>query len=73
MIFISLPHIKIRLYRHKEQLKKDILKKRVLLEKELQIEIQKELVSELAARAKQERVVKQEETKAVVGPSTKRR
>lgn len=70
---LSRYHIKIRLYRHKEQLKKDILKKRALLEKELQIEIQKELVSELAARAKQERTVKQEESKAVVGPSTKRR
>lgn len=41
-------HSKIRLNRHKELLKKDILKKRVLLEKELQIEIQKELSSELA-------------------------
>lgn len=46
----------MRLYRHKEQLKKDILKKRVLLEKELQIEIQKELATELAARTQLERV-----------------
>lgn len=55
----------IRLYRQKELLKKDILKKRVLLEKELQIEIQKELAVELAARANQERS-KQEESKPSV-------
>ncbi|GAB0089853.1 nucleosome-remodeling factor subunit NURF301 [Sergentomyia squamirostris] len=54
--------MQIRLYRQKELLKKDILKKRVLLEKELQIEIQKELAVELAARASQERT-KQEDTK----------
>lgn len=59
--FIINYHAKIRLYRHKEQLKKDILKKRVLLEKELQIEIQKELASELATRTKPERNKKQEE------------
>lgn len=44
----------MKLYRQKEQLKKDILKKRIVLEKELQIEIQKELVTELANRATQE-------------------
>ncbi|XP_037046022.1 nucleosome-remodeling factor subunit NURF301 isoform X4 [Bradysia coprophila] len=60
---------KIRLIRHKEQLKKDILKKRVLLEKELQIEIQKELATELTARAKQERN-KQEEVKSAVSSSS---
>lgn len=32
--------LQILLFRHKELLKKDILKKRALLEKELQIEIQ---------------------------------
>lgn len=55
-------HLKIRLYRHKEQLKKDILKKRVLLEKELQIEIQKELVHELASRTK---IIKQEDVRTI--------
>ncbi|XP_055707432.1 nucleosome-remodeling factor subunit NURF301 isoform X3 [Phlebotomus papatasi] len=60
--------MQIRLYRQKELLKKDILKKRVLLEKELQIEIQKELAVELAARANQERC-KQEESKPSVVPS----
>lgn len=45
----------MKLYRQKEQLKKDILKKRIVLEKELQIEIQKELATELANRAKQEK------------------
>lgn len=44
----------MRLYRQKEQLKKDILKKRIVLEKELQIEIQKELATELVNRSKQE-------------------
>lgn len=44
----------MKLYRQKEQLKKDILKKRIVLEKELQIEIQKELATELANRAKKE-------------------
>lgn len=32
--------LQVLLFRHKEMLKKDILKKRALLEKELQIEIQ---------------------------------
>lgn len=45
----------MKLYRQKEQLKKDILKKRIVLEKELQIEIQKELATELANRAKKEK------------------
>lgn len=40
------------MYRHKEQLKKDILKKRIVLEKELQNEIQKELANELAMQKK---------------------
>lgn len=44
----------MRLYRHKEMLKKDILKKRALLEKEIQVEIQNELVNEISARTKQE-------------------
>lgn len=45
----------MKLYRQKEQLKKDILKKRIVLEKELQIEIQKELATELANRTKKEK------------------
>lgn len=40
------------MHRQKEQLKKDILKKRIVLEKELQIEIQKELATELSIRSK---------------------
>lgn len=39
--------------RQKEQLKKDILKKRAVLEKELQTEIRKELATELVQRSKQ--------------------
>lgn len=42
------------LFRHKELLKKDIMKKRTLLEKELQIEVQREVTLELNARAKNE-------------------
>ena len=45
-------------------MKKDILKKRIILEKELQIEIQKELATELASRVKEERT-KQEDVKPV--------
>lgn len=41
----------MKLYRQKEQLKKDILKKRIVLEKELQIEIQNEVATELSNRA----------------------
>lgn len=49
-------------------MKKDILKKRLVLEKELQNEIKKELATELASRAKQDTPAvvtpaKQEETK----------
>ncbi|EAT32755.1 AAEL015015-PA [Aedes aegypti] len=52
---------KAQLNRHKEQLKKDILKKRSHLERELQVQIQKELSTELAARCKQEQQqIKQE-------------
>ncbi|XP_017781455.1 PREDICTED: nucleosome-remodeling factor subunit NURF301 isoform X2 [Nicrophorus vespilloides] len=43
------------LFRHKELLKKDILRKRAVLEKELLCEIQKEVAEELAARTKLER------------------
>lgn len=43
-------------------LKKDILRKRALLEKELQYEIQKEVTEELAARTKMERT-KQDEVR----------
>lgn len=49
------PKIMASLYRHKEVLKKDILRKRALLERELQCEIQKEVADELAARTKLER------------------
>ncbi|XP_075219983.1 nucleosome-remodeling factor subunit NURF301 E(bx) isoform X3 [Lycorma delicatula] len=52
----------VYLFRHKEMLKKDILKKRALLEKEMQIDIQKELSLELAARTKAERT-KQDDSK----------
>ncbi|KAJ8928259.1 hypothetical protein NQ314_019210, partial [Rhamnusium bicolor] len=47
--------IMVSLYRQKELLKKDILRKRALLEKELQYEIQREVAEELAARTKIER------------------
>ncbi|XP_060530010.1 nucleosome-remodeling factor subunit NURF301 isoform X2 [Cylas formicarius] len=47
--------VMVSLYRQKELLKKDILRKRALLEKELQYEIQKEVAEELAARTKIER------------------
>ncbi|CAH2086513.1 unnamed protein product [Euphydryas editha] len=50
------------LYKHKEMLKKDIIKKRGLLEKELGVEIQKELSAELALRTRAERS-KQEEVR----------
>ncbi|XP_044734089.1 nucleosome-remodeling factor subunit NURF301, partial [Chrysoperla carnea] len=54
------------LFRQKEQLKKEILKKRALLEKELQIDIQKELSAELATRTKAERT-KQDEVRTGSG------
>lgn len=72
MILINDINAQLRLYRQKEQLKKDILKKRVVLEKELQIEIQKELTAELASRAKQERT-KQDEVKATSASPNKKR
>ncbi|CAK1552071.1 unnamed protein product [Leptosia nina] len=50
------------LFKHKEMLKKDIIKKRGLLEKELGVEIQKELSAELALRTRAERS-KQEEVR----------
>ncbi|XP_049831961.1 nucleosome-remodeling factor subunit NURF301 isoform X2 [Schistocerca gregaria] len=50
-----LTKLQVLLFRHKELLKKDMIKKRALLEKELQIEIQKDLSTELAARTKAER------------------
>ncbi|XP_046429162.1 nucleosome-remodeling factor subunit NURF301 isoform X3 [Neodiprion fabricii] len=53
--------MQVLLFRHKELLKKDILKKRALLEKELQIDIQ-DLSAELATRTKAERH-KQDEVK----------
>lgn len=46
--------LNVLLFRHKELLKKDILKKRALLEKELQIDIQREISLELSSRAKHE-------------------
>ncbi|XP_074105928.1 nucleosome-remodeling factor subunit NURF301 E(bx) isoform X2 [Cotesia typhae] len=54
--------MQVLLFRHKELLKKDILKKRALLEKELQIDIQKDLSAELTTRTKAERH-KQDEVK----------
>ncbi|KAL1494312.1 hypothetical protein ABEB36_009929 [Hypothenemus hampei] len=54
--------VMVILYRQKELLKKDILRKRALLEKELQYEIQKEVSEELAARTKIERT-KQDEVR----------
>lgn len=65
--------LQMLLFKHKELLKKDIIKKRGLLEKELGIEIQKELSAELALRTRAERN-KQEEVRAkrraTVTPST---
>lgn len=46
--------LNVLLFRHKELLKKDILKKRALLEKELQIDIQREISMELNSRVKHE-------------------
>ncbi|CAB0041624.1 unnamed protein product [Trichogramma brassicae] len=54
--------MQVLLFRHKELLKKDILKRRALLEKELSIDVQKDLSSEIANRTKAERH-KQEEVK----------
>nr|XP_023027352.1 nucleosome-remodeling factor subunit NURF301 [Leptinotarsa decemlineata] len=54
--------IMVSLFRQKELLKKDILRKRAQLEKELQFEIQREVAEELAARTKIERT-KQEEVR----------
>ncbi|CAG9862131.1 unnamed protein product [Phyllotreta striolata] len=54
--------ILVTLFRHKELLKKDILRKRALLEKELQYEIQREVAEELATRTKIERT-KQDEVR----------
>lgn len=49
------PKIMALLYKQQELLKKDILRKRALLERELQYEIQREVAEELAARTKLER------------------
>jgi nucleosome-remodeling factor subunit BPTF len=54
---LRLFYLQAQLNRQKEQLKKDILKKRAVLEKDLQIEIKKELDRELVARTKQERML----------------
>ncbi|XP_063359454.1 nucleosome-remodeling factor subunit NURF301 [Cydia amplana] len=59
------------LFKHKEMLKKDIIKKRGLLEKELGIEIQKELSAELALRTRAERS-KQEEVRGGGGGGKRR-
>ncbi|XP_049867331.1 nucleosome-remodeling factor subunit NURF301 [Pectinophora gossypiella] len=64
--------LQMLLFKHKEMLKKDIIKKRGLLEKELGVEIQKELSAELALRTRAERT-KQEEVRGGGGgtaPST---
>ncbi|XP_066157343.1 nucleosome-remodeling factor subunit NURF301 isoform X1 [Euwallacea fornicatus] len=63
--------VMVTLYRQKELLKKDILRKRALLEKELQYEIQKEVADELAARTKIERT-KQDEVTARTGSSKRK-
>lgn len=62
----------MRLYRHKEMLKKDILKKRALLEKEIQIEIQNELVNEISTRTKQELLKRVDNSKSPNGSGKKR-
>ncbi|XP_053689324.1 nucleosome-remodeling factor subunit NURF301 [Sabethes cyaneus] len=62
--------LQAQLNRHKEQLKKDILKKRSHLERELQVQIQKELSVELAARCKQEHQQIKLEHNAKHGAST---
>ncbi|XP_015175523.1 PREDICTED: nucleosome-remodeling factor subunit NURF301 isoform X2 [Polistes dominula] len=54
--------MQVLLFRHKELLKKDLIKKRSLLEKELKIDIQKDLSVKLATRTKAERH-KQDEIK----------
>ncbi|KPJ15071.1 hypothetical protein RR48_09098 [Papilio machaon] len=54
--------LQMLLFKHKELLKKDIIKKRGLLEKELGVDIQKELSTELALRTRAERS-KQEEVR----------
>ncbi|CAH2074013.1 unnamed protein product, partial [Iphiclides podalirius] len=58
--------LQMLLFKHKEMLKKDIIKKRGLLEKELGVEIQKELSAELALRTRAERS-KQEEVRTSGG------
>ncbi|KAJ8725630.1 hypothetical protein PYW08_003813 [Mythimna loreyi] len=68
--------LQMLLFKHKEMLKKDIIKKRGLLEKELGVEIQKELSAELALRTRAERS-KQEEVRGgkrrgATAPSTPR-
>nr|XP_049695571.1 nucleosome-remodeling factor subunit NURF301 isoform X2 [Helicoverpa armigera] len=68
--------LQMLLFKHKEMLKKDIIKKRGLLEKELGVEIQKELSAELALRTRAERT-KQEEVRGgkrrgTTAPSTPR-
>ncbi|XP_058463796.1 nucleosome-remodeling factor subunit NURF301 [Malaya genurostris] len=61
--------LQAQLNRHKEQLKKDILKKRSHLERELQVQIQKELSVELAAKCKQEQQQIKQENSAKHGTS----
>lgn len=66
--------LQAQLNRHKEQLKRDILKKRCHLERELQVQIQKELSAELAARCKQEQQQQhhqQQQQQSKQDPSTK--
>ncbi|KAI5633082.1 PHD-finger domain-containing protein [Phthorimaea operculella] len=61
--------LQMLLFKHKEMLKKDIIKKRGLLEKELGVEIQKELSAELALRTRAERN-KQEEVRGGPGAAS---
>lgn len=68
----------MKLHRQKEQLKKDILKKRIVLEKELQNEIQRELANELASQKNEvlDESIKTEEANSVADKavnSTKKR
>ncbi|XP_077292315.1 nucleosome-remodeling factor subunit NURF301 E(bx) [Arctopsyche grandis] len=65
-----LSRLPLLLYRHKEILKKMIIKKRGLLEKELGVEIQKELSAELALRTKAERNKQDEVRSSNVNPTS---
>ncbi|XP_022917774.2 nucleosome-remodeling factor subunit NURF301 isoform X2 [Onthophagus taurus] len=63
--------LSVTAFKHTELLKKEILRKRGQLEKELLLEIQKEVNEELAARTKLERS-KQEEVRTSAGSSKRK-